>query len=281
MNKLATYDNIDPVSFDAIAKLTYSESGLLLAVEKKSMIQSRLRHRLKALNLSDFAQYSAFVCSEKGLEERRQMISALTTNVSHFFREKHHFDLLESNLHSVLLPKLKSSGSVRIWSAGCSNGQEAMSIVMTLLEIKPELANMNLKVLATDIDPQVLEFAKNAKYPERMTTGIPTNLIKKYFTCGEDLNERVFTAKDCLKALISFKELNLLSDWPMRQAMDVIFCRNVLIYFDQETQNRLWPRFRDLLAPGGLLFLGHSERIPDPENYGFNTHGPTTYRRVN
>lgn len=278
MSKLSSDIAIDPESFDAIAKLTYEESGLMLAVEKISMIQSRLRHRLKALGIHDFAQYSAFVCSGSGLDERQHMISALTTNVSHFFRENHHFEILEQHARSSLLPKLRSGEPVRIWSAGCSNGQEAMSIAMTLLEIEPDIAKMDIKILATDIDSQVVRFATKACYPERLTSGIPEKLAKKHFIQSEEQNETMLSAKDSVKSLISFKELNLLSDWPMRQRMDVIFCRNVVIYFDQQTQDKLWPRFCKLLAPDGYLFLGHSERIPDPTIVGLKANGPTSYQ---
>ncbi|WP_299737192.1 CheR family methyltransferase [uncultured Roseobacter sp.] len=269
---------MDTESFDAIAKLAYQESGLQLAVEKTSMIQSRLRHRLKILDLESFSQYSAYVCSEKGLAERRHMISALTTNVSHFFREKHHFDILETQARTALLPKLRSGGAVRIWSAGCSNGQEALSIAITLLEIAPDIGDMNLKILGTDIDSNVIDFAKNARYSERLTSGIPPDLVSKYFNAIDTESERVYLAKNTVRSLVSFKELNLLSEWPMRQRMDIIFCRNVVIYFDQDTQNRLWPRFHRAMTSEGILFLGHSERIADPENVGFFTDGPTTYR---
>ncbi|MFK7882316.1 CheR family methyltransferase [Roseobacter sp.] len=280
MNEVASDIGIDPESFDAIAKLAYRESGLILAVEKTSMIQSRLRHRLKALNLTDFAKYTAFVCSESGVDERSHMISALTTNVSQFFREKHHFDILEDHLKSHLLTKIRAGEQVRIWSAGCSNGQEATSIALTLLESEPDVSNRNVKILATDIDMQVVNFATKACYPERLTAGIPTPLVQKYFEKTTVNNETILEAKDSVRNLISFKHLNLLADWPMRGKMDVVFCRNVVIYFDQKTQNELWPRFRNILVPNGYLFLGHSERIADPEKAGFETHGPTTYKPV-
>lgn len=278
MSRIRSEIGMDTESFDAIAKLAYQESGLQLAVEKTSMIQSRLRHRLKILDLESFSQYSAYVCSEKGLAERRHMISALTTNVSHFFREKHHFDLLAKQARTTLLPKLRSGGAVRIWSAGCSNGQEALSIAITLLEIAPDIGDLNLKILGTDIDSNVIDFAKTARYPERLTSSIPPDLVSKYFNGIDTESERVYLAKNTVRSLVSFKELNLLSEWPMRQRMDIIFCRNVVIYFDQETQNRLWPRFHRAMTPEGILFLGHSERIADPENVGFFTDGPTTYR---
>lgn len=279
MTKDQVLDNgLDAESFQAIAQLAYTESGLQLAIEKTSMIQSRLRHRLRALNIPDFADYSAFVCSDDGRQERRHMISALTTNVSHFFREKHHFDVLASSVKTTLLPKLRAGDRLRIWSAGCSNGQEAFSIAMTLLEIAPEMHELDVRILGTDIDSKVVKFANEACYPERLTGGVPEPLLKKYFAKDKTNDEFVYHADERLKKLISFKELNLLSTWPMKQQMDIIFCRNVVIYFDLETQNRLWPRFHQILKSDGHLFLGHSERIAEPERAGFKTDGPTAYR---
>ncbi|WP_299827755.1 protein-glutamate O-methyltransferase CheR [uncultured Roseobacter sp.] len=282
MMKTQTADTvIDAKSFEAIAHLAYRESGLQLAVEKTSMIQSRLRHRLRALNIPDFENYSAFVCSDEGRQERRHMISALTTNVSHFFREKHHFDRLQKCVTRDFLPRLRNGDRVRIWSAGCSNGQEAFSIAMSLLEVAPDIAEMDIRILATDIDSTVIGFSKAASYPDRLTSGIPNELLQKYFVKRTEREETVFCANEKLRSLIRFNELNLLSEWPMRHSMDVIFCRNVVIYFDVETQNRLWPRFHQILHPDGILFLGHSERIADPQATGFETDGPTTYRPMN
>lgn len=271
-------NGIDADSFEAIAQLAYRESGLQLAAEKTSMIQSRLRHRLRALSIPGFQAYSAFVCSEEGRDERRHMISALTTNVSHFFREKHHFETLKRVIEKRLLPRLKTGDRVRIWSAGCSNGQEAFSIALTLLETAPEIGDMDIRILATDIDTKVIEFAKSASYPERLISGVPEGLLHKYFIRRTDEDEICFQANEKLRNLVRFNELNLLAKWPLRHGMDAIFCRNVVIYFDVETQNRLWPRFHQVLNPDGYLFLGHSERIGDPQSMGFMTDGPTTYR---
>ncbi len=271
---------IDPKSFEAIADLAYRESGLQLVVEKASMIQSRLRHRLKAVGTDSFASYAELVCSDEGLDERRQMISALTTNVSHFFRESHHFELLGQKILPGLIDKLRAGRRFRVWSAGCSNGQEAYSIAMTMLETFPEMAKMDVKILATDIDPKVVSFGRSAVYPERLTTGIPKNLKDKYFSVQKGKEGDEYTASEALKSLVVFKELNLLSNWPMKQKMDVVFCRNVVIYFDADTQDRLWPRFHSLLNSDGHLFLGHSERISEPSNAGFINNGPTSYRPI-
>jgi chemotaxis protein methyltransferase CheR len=228
--------------------------------------------------MPDFGVYTAFVCSEEGREERRHMISALTTNVSHFFREGHHFEFLAKEILPVALPKLRSGGRMRIWSAGCSNGQEACSIAMTLLEHDPDISGLDIKILATDIDPNVIHFGRTGSYPERFVGGVPQQMLSKYFSVDKGTSERCFTVNSKMRDMISFRELNLLGAWPMKQQMDIIFCRNVVIYFDQTTQNDLWPRFRSALNDNGRLFLGHSERIIDPERFGFVADGPTTYR---
>ncbi|ABG32573.1 protein-glutamate O-methyltransferase CheR [Roseobacter denitrificans] len=269
---------LDEASFKSIAELAYKESGLQLVAEKMSMIQSRLRHRLKAVGIDTFPSYAQFVCSESGVSERREMISALTTNVSHFFREQHHFDILQDKILPAKIDYLRQGGRFRVWSAGCSNGQEAYSIVMATLDRYPEIAELDFRVLATDIDQKVVDFASKGVYPQRLLSGVSPDRLKKYFTECKNDSEPSFQAKSSIKSRVTFKELNLLSDWPMKRQMDVIFCRNVIIYFDAVTQNSLWPRFKNQLKPDGYLFLGHSERISDPDLAGFANQGPTTYR---
>jgi chemotaxis protein methyltransferase CheR len=269
--------SLDQQSFDAIAALAYRESGLQLTPEKISMVQSRLRSRLNCLNLSDFKNYANFVCSDEGVEERRQMISALTTNVSHFFREKHHFDILATHLKAKLRGG-KAQNPIRIWSAGCSNGQEVYSIAMHLLQELPELEQSDFRILGTDIDSKVVSFGKQGTYPERLVGGVPENLIRNYFHEDTEHGERSFTANEKLKSIAVFRELNLLANWSISRKLDAVFCRNVVIYFDGSTQNKLWPRFRSVLQPDGYLFLGHSERITHPESFGFENDGPTAYR---
>lgn len=278
MNSQLDKSNMAPDSFAAISRLAYQESGLQLVAEKTSMIQSRLRHRLRAVGIDTFDKYAAFVCSDDGIGERRQMISALTTNVSHFFREHHHFEMLADQIMPSLIDGVRSGSRLRIWSAGCSNGQEAFSIAMALLNKFPDLAKLDFKILATDIDPNVVNFATQAVYPKSLIGGVPSDLLKKYFRSETDNREERFSAGEELRSLVSFRELNLLSSWPMKHQFDVIFCRNVVIYFDAQTQNKLWPRFRQVLTNRGHLFLGHSERISDPQNAGFVSSGPTAYQ---
>ncbi len=268
---------LDAKSFKTIADLAYRESGLTLVAEKSSMVQSRLRHRLRDLGLASFSAYCDLIQSDAGRVERGHLISALTTNVSHFFRERHHFETLSNELDR-LLPRLRMGGAMRIWSAGCSNGQEALSAAVTMLEHTPTIHEMDLLILATDIDPQVVQFARHGVYPERLMGGVPAHLRAKYFRQNGAGDDTTYEAVPAVRDMVRYNQLNLLGDWPMSRAFDVIFCRNVVIYFDVATQEKLWPRFRQALDPVGVMFLGHSERIIEPPKYGLTCTGPNTYR---
>lgn len=260
-------------AFDIIATIAHREFGLKILPEKMVMVQSRLRHRLRALELPDFDAYSRLVDSAQGSDERRLMISALTTNVSHFFREPHHFNLLSKALLPKLKRQIQAKERIRIWSAGCSNGQEPYSIAIHLLRLEPELAQADFKILATDIDPKVVAFAREGSYRSDMLSGVPKEDMPRFFNIGSE----GYTVTDEIRKCVTFHELNLLADWPMRHRFDAVFCRNVVIYFDVETQERLWPRFNASLSDDGVFFLGHSERIADPEKFGFKSIGPTAY----
>lgn len=271
---------LDHESFRSIAELTYRESGLILSQEKAAMIQSRLRKRLQTLDMPDFSTYSRYIHSKDGISERGHLISALTTNVSHFFREKHHFVALCDLVLKPKLDRLRDGGRLRIWSAGCSNGQEACSAAISLLEYAPEIADHDVRILGTDIDANVIRFARSGAYSAQDLNGLPNGLRDKYFDAEEVDGIPRFLTKPILRKMIQFNQLNLLSNWPMKRSFDVIFCRNVVIYFDTETQDGLWPRFRQQLERDGFLFLGHSERICAPETHAFKVSGPTTYAAI-
>jgi len=264
----------DVAQMAEIARIAYAEAGIVIAPGKASMVQSRLAKRLRALNLPDYDRYLALVNSEAGQDERRKMISALTTNVSHFFRESHHFDTLRNEVLPPLVTKIRTGGRARLWSAGCSNGQEAWSMAMTVLEVMPDAPEHDLKILATDIDPLVVEKGRSATYDAQMVAGVDPALRKRFFETSDGQHRLIAAAR----SLVSFHELNLHATWPMRGPFDVIFCRNVVIYFDAETQDRLWSRFAEVLAPGGWLMVGHSERVPVAPASRFVTAGITTYR---
>jgi len=266
---------IGEAAFAKISALAKEEAGLILPVSKLTMVQSRLRTRLAATGLTSYDAYAKFVAGPDGSAERRMMISALTTNVSHFFRENHHFEVLRSSVIPRLLARAKSGHPVRIWSAGCSSGQEPYSIAMTLLDTAPDLAALDVLILATDIDTRILEKAETAVYSDQQIAGIPDALRAKYL---KQLSPDQHAITPNVRRLIRFRELNLLHDWPMRTRFDVIFCRNVVIYFDTATQDSLWPRFEAALQPDGWFFLGHSERISEASQARFKSVGMTAYQ---
>lgn len=264
--------------FSIIAAIAHENAGLVFPQSKRSLVSSRLLKRLRAHGFSDFQGYCELVASEDGLEERRRMISALTTNISSFFREKHHFNILKNETLPDLIDRAQKGGRIRIWSAGCSMGMEAYSIAMIILEMCPNAHEFDIQILASDIDPNVLNIGKKGEFYKRQLETVPDNYRQKYFTDKSLGTANLFELNGNLKKLISFRELNLLSPWPFAGTFDVIFCRNTVIYFDDSTQRELWPRFQKSLADSGWLFIGHSERIPDSSNTDFESYGLTVYR---
>ena len=270
---------LDRDAFRRIAGIAQVEAGLHIPAAKSAMVRTRLTRRLKVLNLPDFEAYCGLIESPQGADERGAMISALTTNVSHFFREDHHFAILREKVLPQLVAKAAAQQRIRIWSAGCANGQEPYSIAMTLREAGlPKDAN--LRILATDIDPLVIAHARVGRFPETMMSGLPDARRAAFFTPVGGAPEATWQVRPELREMIAFRELNLLRDWPMRGRFDAIFCRNVVIYFDADTQSQLWPRFAAAIDPEGWLFLGHSERISEVGRPFFQSCGITSYRRT-
>lgn len=261
--------------FRALARMARTEFGLSLADSKKPLVYSRLARRLRARKVPGFQDYMVLLQQQNESEERLELISALTTNVTSFFREKHHFETLEN----ILKPDVYDGRRFRIWSAGCSSGQEPYSIAMTLLNAHPDAASKDMRVLATDIDPIVVKRARAGRYSQEERASIPEPTRTRWTDIADDASD-LFTIKSDAQRLITFGELNLMEGWPFKGPFDAIFCRNVAIYFDQETQQALWSRFADMLKEGGTLFIGHSERISGPALNQFQTAGVTTYRKT-
>ena len=270
---------LDPKHFRAVARIARDDAGLTIPEGKTAMVQSRLARRLRAVGIDGFEAYLALVESPAGAEERRELISALTTNVTQFFRERHHFETLRSTVLPPLVARARAGGRVRLWSAGCSTGQEAFSIACELARLAPEAPRLDIRVLATDIDRNVLRRAREGRYPSAAFAGLsPNDIASLAGAAGAENGETAIRPE--LHGLVTFRELNLLGPWPIRRPIDAIFCRNVVIYFDSDTQRRLWPRFESALAPGGWLFLGHSERLQSDAAPGMANVGVTTYRRL-
>ncbi|MDZ7710217.1 MAG: protein-glutamate O-methyltransferase [Roseovarius sp.] len=266
--------------FTALSQIVHEYSGIHLTESKKGLVVSRLGKRLRKLELPDFTAYCRYLKGPGGSEERTRLISALTTNVTRFFREDHHFTALRESLLPPLLETARQGGRVRIWSAGCSTGEEPYSIAITLLELAPEAARCDIRILATDIDPEVVEVARSGVYPADAIGNLGKEQHHRYFEPVSD-GARTGSVRvaDGPRELITFGVLNLIGQWPFRGSFDIIFCRNVVIYFDAATQEVLWQRFSDLLAPGGHLFIGHSERLSRSAEAFFVNNGITQYRK--
>ncbi len=264
--------------FHQIAELVHSEAGIVLTKVKANLVYSRLAKRLRAIGLRSFREYCALVEGSDGADERQAMIAAMTTNVTRFFREDHHFEYLKKNVLPKLLASARNGGRVRIWSAGSSSGEEAYSIALTILSVMPDASSRDVLILATDIDPEMLSRGEAGIYQTRQLNDVPADLRKKWFRSVARRGEFDFEAVPELRALVRFKELNLLHEWPMGGRFDVIFCRNVMIYFDEPMQNDVWRRFARQLQPDGILCIGHSERIATA-GLPFELVGQTVYRR--
>lgn len=271
----ATYAFTDH-DFQIIANRAQADFGLYLTLAKKDLAYSRLTKRLRALGLADFNSYCRLIETEGGADERMQMLSALTTNVTHFFREDHHFRTLREQVLPPLIAAARAGGRVRLWSAGCSAGQEPYSLAFTLLGLCPEAAKLDIRILATDVDPVIIAKAKAGVYDNEDLKSLPDAAKAQHVT---DMGGGRFVIGPKARELISFGELNLMQDWPIKGPFDIIFCRNVAIYFDKDTQSRLWGRFADMLPAGGYLCIGHSERVAGPASTSLETVGVTTYRK--
>ncbi len=260
--------------FKRIAQMLHADSGIALPDSKATLVYSRLAKRLRALGLESFRDYCAMVAGAEGIDERKRMLASLTTNVTRFFREPHHFEHLKSQVLPPLLDAAKRGQRVRIWSAGCSTGPEPYSIALTILGLMPDATEYDIKILASDIDPDVVEVGRKGIYSTEAVSPVPADLRNKWFQNAGGRNVQV---ADELRELVAFRELNLIGDWPMKGKFNVIFCRNVVIYFQEDTQTMIWNRFRNYLTPNGCLYIGHSERLTGTGE-AFRTEALTTYR---
>lgn len=259
--------------FREIAAMLNADSGIALPESKATLVYSRLAKRLRILGIANFRDYCALIAGEAGADERMKMLAALTTNVTKFFREPHHFEHLQAKALPELIDAARKGHRLRLWSAACSTGQEPYTMAMTLLEAMPDAAKYDVKILATDIDPNVVAHGRRGVYSESEVSPVPSALKSKYLSkagAGWEVN-------DNLREIVAFRELNLIGNWPMRGRFDIIFCRNVVIYFAEDTQVKIWNRFRSVMSPGGWLYIGHSERVTG-DGGAFTTAGLTTYR---
>ena len=263
--------------FRAIAEIVYASSGNVLPRGKAMLVYSRIAPLVRESGCGTFANYVGLIRTDA--EQQERAVAALTTNHTFFYREAHHFEHFESHVRPDMVQALERGGSARLWSAGCSSGEETWSLVMTLLGRERaagrRLAGLDLRVLASDLAPHALGKAIAAKYPAPDLEAVPAGLVQAWTRpAGAAL-----AITEEARALIRFRQLNLLERWPMTGRFDVIFCRNVMIYFDHATKEQLVSRFAEVLAPGGYLYIGHSERVSGPATQLLAPVGPTIYQR--
>ena len=260
--------------FDTIRNIVSERTGIVLSDGKRDMVYGRLVRRLRALGLSGFGDYCELI-SRNDEGELSEFINAITTNLTAFFREKHHFEFLQKDLLPLLI-KNKKEKKLRIWSAGCSSGEEPYSIAMTVRENVPD--NWDVKILATDLDTNMVNRASAGIYDEGRVSGIDKKRLRRWVRKGKGDNSGMIRMSDKLRDIITFKQLNLMNDWPVKGPFDFIFCRNVVIYFNKDTQKILFNRYADLLPEGGHIFIGHSESMFNVCDR-FKLLGKTIYKR--
>lgn len=266
--------------FDLFRALAMTHAGITLPDYKRNMVYRRVSKRLHALRMRDFCQYADLLKGPHGVAEIEFFVNALTTNKTEFFREGHHFEHLTAQVLPTLRKQCDREGNrkLRIWSAGCSSGQEPYSIAITLAEAFSDISRWDARILATDIDTDMVEAGSAGIYPWTEIRTIPSLQRQKYVDAlrGNDEAGRMSSA---LRSLITFNPLNLHGSWPMKGKFDVIFCRNVIIYFDKPAQSRLFDRFANQMRDGGYLYIGHSESLYKVTER-FRPVGQSIYQKV-
>ena len=263
--------------FNALRKIANEHTGIIVTDDKYDMYYSRLVKRLRLLNLGSFKEYIKYLNANRSIEFT-PFIDSITTNLTSFFRENHHFEYLQSHIIPDLVARQSMGRELRVWSAGCSTGEEPYTIAMTMLDTMARSTTLKPSILATDIDTTVLSKASSGVYDLSRLDGLPVNIKKRWFFKGKGSNSGLVRVSPELQSVISFKQLNLMEDWPLKEKFHIIFCRNVVIYFDRPTKVQLLNRYADQLEDNGYMILGHSESLQGLSNR-FETVGKTIYRK--
>lgn len=267
--------DLTDAQFERISSLLQSACGIALNTGKQELVRGRLAKRLRALGMSNFTDYLAYLEGDASGEELTHMVDVLTTNKTSFFREPQHFEHLAQEVLAALVER---GGPMRLWSAGCSSGEEPYTLAIVLCEQLPEDARREARILATDICTRMVAATREAVYSEEALRGLPPALVQRHFVrVGADRPRR-YRVADHARRLVRPARLNLMEPWPMTGPFDIIFCRNVMIYFDRPTRQGLVERFRDILAPDGRLFVGHSESLTGM-SHGLRYVQPAVYAK--
>jgi chemotaxis protein methyltransferase CheR len=269
---------LSQAEFDRLRELVREHTGIALSEAKRQLVYGRLARRLRALQLESFGDYIELLDSGDATEIE-EFVNAVTTNLTSFFREPHHFEYLAREALPAITARSDGTHRLRIWCCAASTGEEPYSIAMVLREAREQLAGWDVKMLATDLDSNVLATGLAGVYAAERFQGMDPKRVARFFDKGGGAHAGKFRARDELRSLITFKQLNLMNEWRMRGPFDAIFCRNVVIYFDKATQRTLFERMAALQRPGDLLFLGHSESLYRVSER-YELIGRTIYRRV-
>ncbi len=256
------YQQLNDGLFQKFSDLVYEKTGIFLKPEKKELLNARLGKRLRATGISSFKQYYEYVINDRSGDELVHLIDNVSTNFTSFFRENSHFEILSSTVLPAFVKEGRGKNKeILLWSSASSSGEEPYTMAMVVEDFVSRHPGMRYRIMATDISTRVLAQAKRGVYADERVTKVPTPFLKKYFQKGVGNSDGYVKVKDELRRMVHFDRFNLMGDFPWRAAIDVIFCRNVMIYFNRETQQDLVSKFHEALTPGGYLFIGHSESI--------------------
>lgn len=261
------------IQYKKLNRIIYDSAGIDLGENKKELVHARLSKILRKRKIKDFKEYLKLLIDDDSGDELITLLDAIATNVTHFFREESHFDFLVQHIFDN-----GNSGSLRIWSAGCSSGEEPYSLAITFCEHMTNPFSAGPHILATDISTKILSRAMNGIYPMKSVEKLDRNMLKKYFLKGKNSRQGAVRIKKEISNMVTFERLNLIEPFRVDKGFDVIFCRNVMIYFDKMTRQNIVRKFHDALNPGGYLIIGHSESLNGIQ-HSYKYIKPTIYRR--
>lgn len=264
--------------FNKFRSLIYEKTGINLSAEKKELLHARLGKRLRACNISSFEEYYNLVVRDQSGAEFTQFINSVSTNFTSFFRELNHFKALENTIIPQIHSLSENRRPLQIWSAACSSGEEPYTLAIVLEEYFQRVPGKGYRITATDISTRVLEQARKGIYPADRIDKVPDQFLRRYFQRGIGKSTGFFKVKEEIRQRITFRHFNLMERFPWQNEMDIIFCRNVMIYFDRRTQQQLVEKFYDCLVSGGFLIIGHSESISSL-NHRFQQLEATIFRK--
>lgn len=276
---LAQQGRMTDHDYKKFSEFVHKRVGIKLTPAKKNMVETRLHKRMRILGMTSHHDYVRYVFSNEGMEkELSNLIDAVTTNTTHFFRENQHFEYLEKTLLPAWLQKHGRYKKMHLWSAGCSIGMEPYTMAMVLDNFAARNTGFEYDILGTDISTQALRDAMRAVYDEERVATVPQHMKEKYLLRSKDRTRKQVRMVPDLRQKVTFKHLNFMEEFSFKEQFDVVFCRNVVIYFDRETQERLFAKFCRFIKPGGYLFIGHSESITGM-TLPLQQVAPTTYLR--